>query len=375
VVPARAWLVWWLGASAACGGGDGPQIFTESQTESGSAGTQTGSTTTDGSGVTGTSGALDLPPVSDFMTQPVCTVDPEGIDAAPPCVQTTPPDSFDPVIEWEWWGDGEYRNSLTTPLVANLTDDNDDGVIDLCDVPDILVLVHVGLTGDPERMVLLDGATGTPHWTNTTEFAFSWVPAIGDVDGDGVPDIVAGLQTGEIVLLDAAGQEQWRASASFTQTYRPAIALADLDADGDVEIIVGTGVFDHTGTLLWSNTEPMNFYHTTTAADLDGDGLMEVVVGRSAYHHDGTPYYEHPTLMAAHPAVANLDADPEPEVLLTSQEGISILEHDGTIKFQNQTPTGDPASNNMPSSPCHQQRPMRPTTGTCRFSGRRRCRT
>src|SRR5690606_38233690 len=38
--------------------------------------------------------------------------------------------------------------------------------------------------------------------------------------------------------------------------------------------------------------------------------------------------------------------DPQPEVLLQNENGISMLEHDGSIKFMNQRPTGDPASVN-----------------------------
>ena len=41
--------------------------------------------------------------------------------------------------------------------------------------------------------------------------------------------------------------------------------------------------------------------------------------------------------------MANLDGDPEPEIIINNDGGITILEHDGTIKNQDMTPTGDPA--------------------------------
>ena len=53
-----------------------------------------------------------------------------------------------------------------TPLVANLTDDNGDGTIDLCDVPDIVVTVKTanGMFGDPSfhdgKIYVLAGDTG-----------------------------------------------------------------------------------------------------------------------------------------------------------------------------------------------------------------------
>ncbi|MCB9749205.1 MAG: VCBS repeat-containing protein [Myxococcales bacterium] len=288
--------------------------------------------------------AEDVP--EDTGDQPSCTVSRGELDAVPPCDIETPPDSFEPIVQWEWWGDGAHTNSLTTPLVANLTDDNDDGQIDLCDTPDLLIYAHVGLTGDPERMFVLDGATGAVHWDYDGGFRFSQVPAIGDLDGDGLPEIVAVTTPGQLMALAHDGAIKWQVAAPWAASMSPAIALADLDADGDVEIIIGSSVADHQGALLWTADEPLNFYHTTTAADLDDDGDLEVVVGRSAYHHDGTPLFINAQLGPGHAHVANLDDDPEPEILMTGQAGISILEHDGTPKYVNQTPTGDPPSNN-----------------------------
>ena len=87
-----------------------------------------------------------------------------------------------------------------------------------------------------------------------------------------------------------------------------------------------------------------------TAADLDGDGTLEVIAGHSAWHHDGTPYYTQEELFVYQPdedsvasvdtlpAVADLDDDPDPEILVISRRGLSVLEHDGTPKFMNDTP-------------------------------------
>jgi hypothetical protein len=70
-------------------------------------------------------------------------------------------------------------------------------------------------------------------------------------------------------------------------------------------------------------------------ADLDGDGDQEVLTGASAYHHDGTEYYKLEGYNAwAYAQVANLDADPDPEVIIIGGDiGITILEHDGTPKI------------------------------------------
>jgi hypothetical protein len=65
-------------------------------------------------------------------------------------------------------------------------------------------------------------------------------------------------------------------------------------------------------------------------------------MGSSTYRHDGSLYWTIGSLSPAKPHVANLDGDPQPEVFLTSQEGITIVEHDGAIKLGPVRPT-DPA--------------------------------
>jgi hypothetical protein len=88
--------------------------------------------------------------------------------------------------------------------------------------------------------------------------------------------------------------------------------------------------------FLQKNTTPV-------AADLDNDDDLEVIQGQSAYQHDGTPIWNDTTIKPGYPQVADLDADGLPEVLVNNFDGITILEHDGTIKFKDVRPTGDPA--------------------------------
>jgi hypothetical protein len=78
-----------------------------------------------------------------------------------------------------------------------------------------------------------------------------------------------------------------------------------------------------------------------TAADLDGDGDLEVVHGQSAYHHDGVEYYFNADVTPGFPQVANLDEDPEPEILVTNNLGVTLLEHDGTSVYVDAHPDGE----------------------------------
>jgi hypothetical protein len=113
-----------------------------------------------------------------------------------------------------------------------------------------------------------------------------------------------------------------------------------------VEILAENHVFDHEGNLLWTASQPAGPWSATTAADLDGDDDLEVVLGNSAFHHDSTQYWVNDDINPGFPQVANFDDDPEPEILVTNYDGLSMIEHDGETKYANLTPTGVPASGN-----------------------------
>ncbi len=323
-------------------GSGGRSSETESDASSeDSAGSETGDTVDGGT-------KFDLAPSDlDGGMEPTCTVVEGELDAIPECEQSALAGSFEPEVQWAWYGEGLHVNSLTTPLVANLTDDNDDGAIDLCDIPDIVVLTHEGLSNSPEHLWVLDGAEGEVHWDLDLGLQFSQVPVIADIDGDGLPEIIAGTAGSTLVAIEHDGEIKWEKSVPWLSSRRAALGAADFDNDGDVELFAGAGLIDHNGNVLWNKQdEPLNFYHASAAADLDGDGDLELVVGRSAFHHDGSVYYSHPNIDASHAQIGDLDGDGLPEVLLSGASGISLLEHDGSITFLHQTPGGDPPVSN-----------------------------
>jgi hypothetical protein len=291
---------------------------------------------------------FDLAPIDDADTGgmvDICKVNEEG-DGTTPCEMQAPPDAFEPALEWSWPGVGSDSDSIVTPLVANLTDDNNDGEIDLCDIPDVVVVVNAG-SCDPANIYVLDGESGTLHFMIPGPFARASTPAIGDIDDDGLPELV--VQSGggtcsgsNVAVYEHDGTLKWNNNYSLTGEH--AIALADLDNDGDVEIIINRSVIDHNGQLVFSASDTAgDAFHwtTTTAVDLDDDDDLEIVLGRSAWHHDGTQVFFNGSLEAGQPAVGNLDDDPQPEIIVVHSSGFSLLEHDGTQKFINQNPTGD----------------------------------
>ncbi|MCY0987657.1 VCBS repeat-containing protein [Nannocystis sp. ILAH1] len=328
---------------------------TSAGSESATGSTSTSASTTDEVSASGsnTGFKFDTPQggdIGDIETDgpaPTCHVV-DDMDAIGDCNKEAPPDSFEPEVQWSW-GNQNSGGSSSTPLVANLTDDNGDGSIDLCDVPDIIVVTGGPLGG---KIHVLDGATGVEHFAVATPVDGFVTPAIGDIDNDGLPEIVAATPGGTflgpsaLVAFEHDGALKWTSADKFNHDQGGAVALGDLDNDGDVEVVCDDLVVDHEGKTLFIAPEQalwdIVFHCTATVlADLDGDLDLEVVLGQAAYHHDGTVYYNDVSLKPGFPSVANLDPDPMPEILLTNNNGITVLEHDGKVKFKDIKPTGD----------------------------------
>lgn len=116
----------------------------------------------------------------------VCKVA-NDMDAVGDCEEFAPPDSFEPDTQWTFGAD---EQSWVTPLVGNFTDDNADGEIDLCDIPDVLLVANAGIGYGVTCFVhVLDGATGVEHFAIQPSEGVSCTatPAFGDIDGDGLP--------------------------------------------------------------------------------------------------------------------------------------------------------------------------------------------
>ncbi len=309
-----------------------------------SAGT-TGATTTGDPSATATSSATATTGEEQTTGEPFdeCKVPEEELDAMAECDQEAPPDSFNPAVQWVW-SDPTDRWSIVTPLVANLTDDNADGEIDLCDIPDVVVLAYPQ-TSQPGHIYVLDGETGVPHFKIEDPLHWGCSPALGDIDDDGVPEIIA-YRNGALLAFEHTGEKKWEKPATVSGLAH-AIALADVDNDGDVEIYLANQLFDHNGDVVATFTGA-SALSAGALADLDDDGDQEIVMTNAAFHHDGAQVYslQGEINNFGYPQVADLDDDPEPEILIEAWDGISILEHDGTVKYLNEKPipanAGDP---------------------------------
>jgi len=287
-------------------------------------------------------------PDGEAGTVDKCHVPPDGTSVnAPNCTKPPqPPNSFNPVLKWSWTdtaggGANFYKGSMVTPIVANFTDDNGDGEINLCDIPDVIVATGGGPVGAQGSLYMLAGDTGKLEVTFdlASDIDTSVNPALGDIDGDGIPEVLANDTEGHLVAFSNTGKVKWKSTAigaykQVTASYCHAIAIYDLEGDGNPEIIVAFEVYDNKGNLKFGYDESsfngQYWCPANTAADLDGDGKMEVIFGNAAFHSDGTKYWSIPG-PPGQPHIANFDGGTEPELFIAREDGILILSHDGTI--------------------------------------------
>jgi predicted heme/steroid binding protein len=223
-----------------------------------------------------------------------------------------------------------YTGSLGMPTVANLDDDNGDGVVDDLDSPDVLVVLLDG------GLVALDGATGVEKWS-VADIDGESTAVVGDIDADGLPDIVAGGPGRRVVALEGTGAPKWTADTPGGPYHYVLPVLADLDGDGLPEVLEDELVFNGAdGTLKFSLDAPTPgyVYRMPAVGDFDRDGDQEIAFYGNLYDRDGTLLWEGgvANYYGYWPLVLQADADAEAELFFVA-DTFASFDADGTERF------------------------------------------
>lgn len=254
------------------------------------------------------------------------------------CRYVPPTGVFEPEVQWAWTDE----NSVSIPLVLQLTDDDGDGDIDGRDVPDVVAITYASTIGNG-HLTALSGDTGALLWQSPlgTAICGGTSPAAGDLDGDGTVEIVVILASGtscgsggqNIAAFSHTGALEWRSSATVGTRYG-SVAIADLEGDGAPEIVAGGSVFSSTGGFLWSAPELNDILGTLgvnapSIADVDLDGRMEVVASNVVFNDDGSVLWRAGPVAGGFTAIARIIDTPSsagPQIVAVNQTTLAVLD-------------------------------------------------
>ncbi len=213
------------------------------------------------------------------------------------CIYRPPVGEFKPKVKWHWTnGTGVHG----TPIVINLTDDNEDGKIDENDIPEVVTNTNNG------EIAALDGATGKP-WAISAKSLYNSCDdiAAADIDNDGIVEVLvpnastAAAKGFGLAILNLVRQDdetyEWvqkhfipaenystSTTGSFGIDLHPTVM--DIDSDGKPDIVTTAGIIrgdgdwsglhcklDIKGSTNWA------YYDLFAVGDLDQDGNAEII--------------------------------------------------------------------------------------------------
>ncbi len=224
---------------------------------------------------------------------------------------------------------------------------------------------------DHKVYVLEDNGTSSPttKWSYEVQDTIWSTAAVADINADGYLDIVIGTDIsppvasgGRLWVFDRNGSVLSGFPKLVDETIWSSPAVGDINHDGNLEIVVGTGfywngtprvyAYDRYGNALpgWPVATGKGCFSSPALADFDGDGDLEVVIGCEdskmyAWHYNGVPVagwsggvqpYDsgHSTFpfIRSSPIVADLDADGNLEILFSYVAQIIAMGANGALK-------------------------------------------
>jgi len=248
---------------------------------------------------------------------------------------------FDPVVEW-WWDlndtHGGYEQNMSTPVVGDVSGDG---------VPDIVFTSYPGSSySSPGTLTAISGDGSGMHWSISEAGGYRFYGAggvaLGDLEGDGLVEIcVAGVDAAITCVAGEDGSLVWAAGSELSAYGFPAIA--DMDGDGLSEVIFGRQIISFDGaTVITGDGGTGGGAFMSFAVDWDDDGRLEVIAGRTIYEQDGGITWEDVSAAPydGYPAVGDFDGDGLPDLVRSGGSRVTVTANDGTQLWETELPGG-----------------------------------
>ncbi len=249
--------------------------------------------------------------------------------------------------KWQWNSSDfmpEHIQVISTPVVAQLNDDNGDGVINNNDVADVVIISYKDKDLSNGIVRALNGVDGTELWnysTGTVAADARYSPAVADLDGDGVVEIVVSSRLKDYIsVVDNEGviKKQISKVGSNWSTIGN-VSIADLDNDGSVEFSLGDAVYNYDiGSVYTFDWAP-----SSVIFDSNSDGVQEVLSSgqlNDVYGAELWRYVGEDKIWFS--SIADIDGDQQPEVILSipatsataNKSKLVALEANGNVKWE-----------------------------------------
>ena len=216
-------------------------------------------------------------------------------------------------VERYQWHDSLYTASTTDTLRLTTADGCDSNAV-----------LHLALTGWPDNVADADCKTAVVANDFDMTLLFHCdsahsmgTPLVADLDGDGLPEIVAASAfpnpANDCDAMHSmgfniySGQDGGLISKVATPRYPihgQSWAIADVDADRHAEIFLlcSNGhiyCYNHDGTLRYTTQDSVDHRYILQVADLNNDGIAEIVCGPYIFRADNGTLLLHGTMDAS----------------------------------------------------------------------------
>lgn len=178
-------------------------------------------------------------------------------------------------------GEEIWRSTFTGPAfsVIGVEDFTGDGLFD----------VVGGASNGNEtqgKVYGIDGSNGLAQWNMTTNGSSVWALAqLGDINGDQIPDIMAGDFSGYYYFLDASNGNELESGGIGNNLVLRFLTPGDITGDGFNDILIASSsttaylIDGFSSDAVWYSQLDDKAWNLAVANDLNMDGIKDVMAG------------------------------------------------------------------------------------------------